>query len=170
MKEVKFALNVYVYDSGMTADWLQIFSLKLSKFRVCDLARAEVGRVTGTKQLFFSSQMCFFIFSLPNHKISWQGASHFACIFFFFQGQKFGENPFSPRFLSTELQESKWILLNISVYHTMLYGKNPWILAKFYQENSNYGFSYLVANFWPCFFQACSYTLYNSKWACVIVL
>ena len=40
-------------------------------------------------------------------------------------------NPFSQRFSSTKFRESKWILLNISVYHTKLYGANPWILAKF---------------------------------------
>ena len=65
------------------------------------------------------------------------------------QGQKFGENPFLQRFLSTKLQESKWILVNISVCHTKSYGENPWILAKFHWENPK-GFSYLVANFWPC--------------------
>ena len=32
-----------------------------------------------------------------------------------------------------------------------MYGKNPWILAKFHWENPN-GFSHLVANFWPCSF------------------
>ena len=34
-------------------------------------------------------------------------------------------NPFSQRFSSTKLQESKQILINISVYHTKLYGENP---------------------------------------------
>ena len=52
------------------------------------------------------------------------------------QGRKINENP---RIHSrkdahqchlTKLLESKWILLNISVYHTKLYGGNPWILGK----------------------------------------
>ena len=34
------------------------------------------------------------------------------------------------RFLSTKLQESKWILVNISVYCTKLYSENIWILEK----------------------------------------
>ena len=56
------------------------------------------------------------------------------------------ENPFSQRFLSTKLRESKWILINISVYHIKLYGKNPLIFAKFHWENPN-GFLHLVTNF-----------------------
>ena len=51
-------------------------------------------------------------------------------------------------FFSTKLEESKWILTNISVYHTKFYGENPWILAKFHWENPN-GFSHLTLNFWP---------------------
>ena len=41
------------------------------------------------------------------------------------QGQKVSENPFSQRFSSTKLRESKWILAIISVYHTKLYDENP---------------------------------------------
>ena len=72
------------------------------------------------------------------------------------EGQKFGgnpfseslresENPFSQRFSSTKLRESKWILVNIQVYHSNSYGKNPWILAKFHWKNPN-GFSLWVTN------------------------
>ena len=42
------------------------------------------------------------------------------------------KNPFSQSRDSPQqnckIQESKWILINISVYHTMLYGENLWIL------------------------------------------
>ena len=58
------------------------------------------------------------------------------------------ENSFLQRFSSTKFWESNWILINISVYHTKLYGENPWILAKFHWENPN-GFSHFVTNFWP---------------------
>ena len=33
-------------------------------------------------------------------------------------------------FCKIPLGESKWILINISVYHIKLYGKNPWIFAE----------------------------------------
>ena len=64
--------------------------------------------------------------------------------------QRESGNLFSQRFWSTTLQESIWILINISVYPTKLWresmdsgkiplGESKWI----------HGFSHLVANFWP---------------------
>ena len=54
-------------------------------------------------------------------------------------------SPFSQRFSSTKLLESKWILVNVSFYHTKLYCENPWIVAKFHWEIPN-GFLHSVAN------------------------
>ena len=62
--------------------------------------------------------------------------------------QRESGNPFSQRFLSTKLQESKGILINILFYHIKIYGKNPRTLVKFYWENP-LRFLHLVANFWP---------------------
>ena len=56
--------------------------------------------------------------------------------------QKFGKNPrihFIQRFSWTKLRETKWIWVNLSVFHTRLYAKNPWILEKIPLENP-YGF------------------------------
>ena len=52
------------------------------------------------------------------------------------QGQKFSKNlnihSRNLRFLSTKLKESKWILLNIYIYHIKLYGENfqEWVNSK----------------------------------------
>ena len=78
-------------------------------------------------------------------------------------GPKFGKNPFSQRFSSTKVLESKWSHVNIPVYHTKLYGENPWILSTFHWENPN-EFSHLVANFWHC---SCNLGM---KWSAVTTL
>ena len=104
------------YNFSQTSDNLNGFFVKFP-FKKCLLIYPVIYLISFpvmTKTIFSKS-----------YKIARVAPSSTTCN----QGQKFGENPFSQRFSSTKLRESKWILVDILVYHTKLYCQNLWIIA-----------------------------------------